>query len=40
MRTTDETYTVFNGVTFTYRTTADDKNYTVQVRDLSVLPID
>ena len=40
MRTTDDTYTVFNGVTFTYRTNADDKNYTIQVRDLSVLPID
>lgn len=37
MSTTDTTYTVFHGVTFTYRTDADAKNYTIQLKNLSVL---
>jgi hypothetical protein len=36
----DTTYTLFQGLRFTYRTTADPKKYTVQLRNLSVLPID
>ena len=36
----DTTYTVFQGIRFTYRTTADPQNYTIQLRNLSVLPID
>lgn len=38
MSTTDDDYQVFEGVTFTYRTTADAKNYTIQIRNMSVLP--
>jgi hypothetical protein len=35
----DTTYELFQGVRFTYRTTAEPKNYTIQLRNLSVLPI-
>ena len=38
MGTTDDDYQVFQGVTFTYRPTADAKNYAIQVRNMSVLP--
>ncbi|MEM8608296.1 MAG: Ig-like domain-containing protein [Myxococcota bacterium] len=39
MTLTDETYTEFSRVTFTYRTTAEPKNYPIEVRNLSVLPL-
>lgn len=35
----DTSYTYFNGIRFTYRTTAEPKYYAVQLRNLSVLPI-
>jgi hypothetical protein len=35
----DANYANFNGIRFTYRTTADPEYYTVQLRNLSVLPI-
>jgi hypothetical protein len=36
----DTSYELFNGIRFTYRTTAEPKYYTVQLRNLSVLPIE
>ena len=35
----DSSYMLFNGICFTYRTTAEPQYYTLQFRNLSVLPI-
>ena len=39
MSVSDDTYTEFNRVTFTYRTDNDPQNYPIEVRNLSVLPL-
>jgi hypothetical protein len=36
----DTSYNIFNGLRFTYRTTPEPRYYRVQLRNLSVLPID
>ena len=37
---TDSSHALFSKVKLTYRTTADAKNYTIQIRNLSVLPLE
>jgi hypothetical protein len=37
---TDSNHSLFSKVKFTYRTTNDAKNYTIQIRNLSVLPLE
>ena len=36
----DSSHFLFSKVRFTYRTTADAKNYTIQIRNLSVMPLE
>jgi len=36
----DSSHSLFSKVNFTYRTTADARNYSIQIRNLSVMPLE